>query len=246
MTTDLKLLGVAFFLISGSGFAETFQTEPVKDNTLFENDNGSFSNGSGIFLFMGRTGADNGIINLARRAVVAFDLSSIPQDATIDRVQISFTIDMVPPNASSDMASLHRLQQDWGEGMSNPPGPEGRGAASTANDVTWIHTFFSASFWTNPGGDFLITPSATTPFGITGETLIFDSAQSPGLIADVAQWVTDPSTNFGWILIGDEQEGMNARRLLSRENQGVGSPTLTVEFTPDLVFENGFETAPAP
>jgi len=44
---------------------------PSKDNTLYERATGSHSNGSGEFLFVGRTGANGN--TLVRRGLVAFD-----------------------------------------------------------------------------------------------------------------------------------------------------------------------------
>ena len=49
---------------------------PNKDNTLYEDANGSLSNGSGEFMFGGRTGNQEGGTRM--RPLVAFDLSSIP------------------------------------------------------------------------------------------------------------------------------------------------------------------------
>jgi hypothetical protein len=88
------------------------------DNTLYEDVAGTASNGEGSGLFNDKTGVNDGFH--LRRAVVAFDLSAIPSNALIDSVSVTFTINQVPPGSNSGIARPHRLQQDWGEGASEP------------------------------------------------------------------------------------------------------------------------------
>src|SRR6185503_17047458 len=104
--------------------------------------------------------------------------------------------------------------RDWGEGLSNAGNPGGQGAPSQTGDATWIHTFYNTSFWTTPGGDFSPTVSATTFVPGLG-TFTWSSS---GTIADVQSWVSNPATNFGWIIIGDEVTAASAAQLRSRES----------------------------
>ena len=143
---------------------------------------------------------------------------------------MNLTIDRVPPDATGATTSLYRLLSDWGEGASNPFGPEGQGVAAQPGDATWIHTFFDTQTWATAGGDYAGTVSASTSFANGAETLTFGPTEP--LVADVQAWVNAPGENFGWIVIGDEVATMNARRLLSRENGDPGVPALTVVFTP--------------
>ncbi len=103
------------------------------------------------------------------------------------------------------------------------------GTAAAVNDATWLHTFFNTSFWTNAGGDFSSTISATT--SITGVgPFTWTSAQ---MVADVQAWVDNPSLNFGWIVRDAETVVRQAARFASRENPNSQlRPTLTVTFTP--------------
>jgi hypothetical protein len=52
---------------------------------------------------------------------------------------------------------------------------------------------------------------------------------TPALVADVQEWIDDPASNFGWILISDEAT-RSAKSYLSRE-AGSNGPRLTVQYT---------------
>jgi hypothetical protein len=149
-------------------------------------------------------------------------------------------ISKVPPGASAATADLHLVLSDWGEGISSAGGSGGAGTASTTDDATWIHTFYDTQLWSNPGGDFNALASATTNYGTANNiTITFQSNND--LIADVQLWVDSPENNFGWIVVGDEVEVQNTRRLNTHEHTS-GQPQLNIDFTPpDPIFANGFE-----
>ena len=88
---------------------------------------------------------------------------------------------------------------------------------------------FDTVFWASPGGDFQAVPSTSTPFGSGTGPVVFGS--DAGLIADVQAWVAQPATNFGWMLLGEESNALNARRIGSRENATI-APVLTIQFEP--------------
>jgi hypothetical protein len=51
-------------------------------------------------------------------------------------------------------------------------------------------------------------------------------------VADVQGWLTNPSTNFGWIIIGNEGGTGTSKRFDSRENDTTANrPQLTVNYT---------------
>ena len=56
-----------------------------------------------------------------------------------------------------------------------------------------------------------------------------------GLAADVQFWLDNPSSDFGWILFGEEGSATstNVKRFDTHENTGAGvePPTLTIDFT---------------
>jgi hypothetical protein len=195
----------------------------AKDNTLYENATGQVSNGKGIYLFAGKTG---NATNALRRAVVAFDLSSIPSNATITSATYSMLLAQAGPSTPGANISLNKVLRDWGEGASNAGSPGGQGAAAQTGDATWIHTFFNTSFWTNPGGDLSPTPSAST--SVQTEGIVYEWSGS-GLLADVQSWVSNPASNFGWMIVGNEVDAGSADRFNSRENT-VNPPRLTLTF----------------
>jgi hypothetical protein len=200
--------------------AVTVSLPAQKDNTVYLDLNGQLSNGQGIYLFAGRTTND-----LLRRGLIAFDLTSIPTNATITEATFSMFSNRPRPNDAAVDVSLSRALRAWGEGASDSGDPGGIGAQAETNDATWLHTFFNASFWTTPGGDFAVTPSATMPVLKNG-TYTWSGS---GLLADVQSWISNPATNFGWFILVNEVDSGTAQRFNTRENTG-DTPQLTVTY----------------
>jgi hypothetical protein len=194
----------------------------AKDNTLYSDPNGALSNGAGEFFFVGNTG-----MGLARRGLVMFDLSAIPTGSVINNVTLTLHMSMTSTGATD--VSLHTLLANWGEGTSDAAGGEGAGAPSAPGDATWIHTFYDTSFWTNPGGDFTASPSATTSVNAVG-SYFWSSAQ---MVSDVQQWVNSPVSNFGWLVKGNEAVSNTTKRFDTREALIPElRPALTIDYTP--------------
>jgi hypothetical protein len=193
---------------------------PSKDNTLYATDDGSFSNGRGPHLFAGATRSGP-----VRRALLAFDVTSqIPPGSTVTRVVLSVHVSR--SISEPQPMKLHRVTRDWGEGTSNAGVfRDGIGTSSTNGDATWVHTFFPNQRWTTAGGDFESTEDGTA----TGAADL--TCESAAMIARVQQWIDQPSTNFGWILIGKESEPLTAKQLDAREAASATTrPSLTIEF----------------
>lgn len=203
----------------------TVDLEPVKDNTLYESELGTVSNGKGQFLFAGNTGNGD-----ARRALLAFDVAgNIPASATI--LSATLTLNMSRSMAAESPVAIHAVAKDWGEGESDAVGEEGAGATATSGDATWLHTFFDTATWTQPGGDYNPTATATTAVSGVGSY----SWQSPALVADVEGWLAAPETNFGWIVIGNESAATSAKRFDSREAANAENrPRLTITYEADV------------
>lgn len=229
------LLAMGLLLLLGRGLAaplmpplptapsptitQTVTLTPARDNTLYESELGAVSNGAGQHLFAGTTNNDD-----ARRAVLAFDLDALPPGATVLTATLTLTLSRT--TAGDTTVALHALNANWGEGASDAIGEEGAGATAETGDATWLYTFFDTASWAAPGGDFAPTPSAATVVGGTGAY----QWASAGLAADVAGWLADPATNFGWILLGDETATGTAKRFDSRENAPPNQPRLTVTY----------------
>jgi len=200
----------------------TVTLTPSKDNTLYESFDGSLSNGVGIHLFAGATAGFS-----RRRAVIAFDLASdIPASSTV--TSVSLKIQVTKSIAGNEALELHALTKDWGEGASNAgAGRDGGGAAAKTNDATWLHTFFPDKRWTNQGGDFAAAADASVNISGAGSSATWSS--STPFVARVQSWVSQPSTNFGWIIIGNETTSATAKAFDSRE--GTIKPVLTIDYT---------------
>lgn len=214
------------------GHADVIQLGPAKDNTLYEFVL-PFSNGAGEYFFSGHLLNNDEL----RRGLLAFDMDgSIAAGSTINSVSLTLRMSNVPPGADADDFSLHRVLSDWGESTSDAPGPEGGGINAEPGDATWTHTFFSTQFWGNAGGDFVAQASDTQNLGTVPNA--FYTWSSTGMVTDVQFWLDNPGQDFGWIIIGEENDPGSARRFATREN-GVPSfrPILEVDYTPLVVPE---------
>lgn len=199
---------------------QTIVLAPSKDNTLYENGTGALSNGAGVHVFAGSNAG-----GVRRRAVLSFNLAQIPRGSRVTRVSLKMRVSM---SISASSVSLHALLADWGEGLSNAGlSNDGGGAPSQTNDVTWIHRFYPNVRWTTPGGDFVSAPDAPPTPVLTEVT--WETAQ---MVTRVQQWVDEPATNFGWIVIGNESFTRSAQRFDSREAPPATRPSLTIEYTP--------------
>jgi hypothetical protein len=215
------ILTTALGFMAGSVNAAIINITPSKDNTLYEYDpaDGDTSNALGLHFFAGETAMGE-----LRRGVLAFDIAGhIPPGSTIIAVTLSLNMSRTPLDDPRTI-ELHKLLADWGEGTSMAPGEEGDGAPATPNDATWRHRFFDTIFWTNEGGDFAATVSATQSVGPLGQ-YTWSSAQ---MIADVQSWLDNPGSSFGWLVLGDESTILTSKRFDTRES--ASPPVLTIQY----------------
>jgi len=201
-------------ILAGLTHAEIVTLAPSQDNTLFQNSAGFLSNGSGEYMFVGRTAARGG--SALRRGLIQFDLSVIPAGSMITGATLTMNVNWFRGGAIN--IGLHPLLASWGEGVSNAGGGEsgggGGGAASEPNDATWISRFQGGAAWTTAGGDFNATASATRSVSGTG----FYSWSSAGMVANLQTWLSNPQQNSGWMMKAPETSVGNAKRFASREN----------------------------
>ena len=209
----LACVAIFLLLYSSSNAQNNTVLFPAKDNTLIESPSGSFSNGAGPFFFAGRVGTQGDLT--LRRAVFKFDLASaFPSPIDLQEAELSLYVSR-PSDGEAQMFTLHRLLSPWGEGESHSA--FGLGEGSSNDDATWIHTFYADSFWVNPGGDYIETPSATLEMEQEG-TYIWKEQQ--GILDDLQFWLNQPDKNYGWILLGNEDgTGNTVKRIGSRENE---------------------------
>jgi hypothetical protein len=222
LSVSARLLAVSGLLVlAGVAAGGTVSLTPIADNTLYEVNAGpEVSNALGPNVFVGLT---NG--NERRRALLRFDLSSIPAGSVIESVDLQMSVNR--GHGAGLPFSLYRVISAWGQGTSLASEPGGTGTSATPNDPTWVSSYFGSTLWNSGGGDFLPS-SATATMVEAGSQVVWQS--TPELVADVQAWLNNPGQNFGWIIIGGEGSIGSAVRLSSRESS-VSRPTLLVTFT---------------
>lgn len=230
--TPSLLVAALSFHLAGATIADELVVVADRDNTLFQSDSGGLSSGSGQHLYAGRVNfAEND--NWERRAILHFDVSSIPEGSNILEVTMRMQVTRTPPQPPINLLfELHACLGEWGEGGSSSGG--GAGAPSQVGDATWYHTVYPKVNWSNPGGDFTATSSGTTIVNENGPYVF----SGDGLASDVQRWV-DGEANFGWVMTADVSELRSVRQIASRENGNASQrPTLTV------IYEEGSDDIP--
>jgi hypothetical protein len=195
------------------------------DTTIFSESQHSGGGTNGVF--SGTNAQQN-----TRRALLKVDLSSIPGDAVVTRVELEMTVDMSGGNFGEIPCSLHRVTREWREGGVRGGFNGGAGSPAQPGDPTWTHAAQPDIPWDSPGGDFVETPSATANAGRARTSVVWSG---PGLVADVQAWLADPASNHGWIIIsGREGEKQRVKRFHSSEASH-SRPVLRVTVASDAV-----------
>ena len=207
---------------SDSGQAVSFTAK--HDNILYEDAEGSLSNGAGETIHVGTNGQGQ-----IRRGIIAFDVASnVPPDRSAKIASVRLTLNLSRESGETpESVSLHRVLKIWGEGASDAEGNEGGGVDATAGDATWVHASYDGDLWANPGGDFASEPSATLSIEGLGQ----HTWTSQKMVDDVRAWVENPSTDFGWLIKGNESSDGTVKRFDSKDNHAqTVRPVLVIEF----------------
>ncbi len=219
------LFSLTLGLITSFSWGQTtVSLTPSKDNSIYEEGN-NLSGGQGR-LYSGPTCQGN-----ARRALIQFDLSSIPSGVEVTSVNFSVDVSKVGTNVKASRYSLHRLTTEWGEGASISGG---KGGSAVSPDATWQSAQLDSTNWNTAGGDFNAIASAKIDFGTSrGPGSVTDTT---ALIQDVQDWLGGDVPNFGWILIGEESESCTARQFGSKETGN--APQLTITYKQATNIQN--------
>ncbi len=206
--------------------ADTITRTPSKDNTLIQQTPGEWSCGAATYFFAGRVGVNGG--STLRRGAMQFDVSAIPVGSTITSVSLRMYCGAAGLTTAQPV-DLRRATLSFGEGPSVAFG--GGGAFPEPPDSSWNYQYYPTTLWPTPGGSFSGSISATKNVANVG---YYTWSTTAALVADVQGWVNLPSTNHGWIVIGDEGgELQTVKRFDSRESSVVATrPTLTIVYTP--------------
>lgn len=207
-----------------SAMAGTVTLSPVADTSLFQN---SPDNNLG-----GHTNFASGTManGTHSRALIEFNPTSlIPVGSAITSVTLALNV-TAAGNSTPTAFELHPMLVNWGEG--NKVGQTGAPAAT--GEATWNARFANTTLWGTPGAlsgtDYSPTASAVTSIGSSGS---FTFGSTSALVADVQNWLDNPASDLGWILLAADESSLNtAHRFASREDTLGRGPLLTIEFTP--------------
>eukprot|EP00043_Microstomoeca_roanoka_P004193 m.48097 g.48097 ORF g.48097 m.48097 type:complete len:284 (-) comp12379_c0_seq1:115-966(-) len=203
--------------------AETVTVFASMDTTICASDNGDqLANALGDGIYVGQTGQQ-----LARRGLIHFNLSEITSGSMISSVRI----ELYDRNFAQDeefAISVHRVLQPWQEGTSTFPG--GKCAKAGGNDASWKYSNVATNTtWRTVGGNYTVEKSALTSVGSSESYYIW---QDERLVRDVQAWIDDPASNYGWILIGDEETVRSVKSFVSRQNMDTTAhPRIVIEYT---------------
>ena len=203
--------------------ADTISLRPVADTSILSAYPTYNFGGGHSFVAGGRP------LGGTSRALMRFDLSSLPANAIITSASLRLTVIDVPNPSVDSIFDLHLLIGAWGEGN----GADRGGSPAGDNEATWNNPFGTSGMpWTNPGGDFLSRISASGPIIGFGNLTI---NSTPNLVADLQHWLSDPTSNFGWLLESESESiPRTIRRFASRTDWSF-APQLTIQY--DVVPE---------
>ena len=145
------------------------------------------------------------------RAVLKWDLSSIPVGSTVSSASITLTLDANAPG--QDMSTdVHRVTNDWTQGVGVCGGTNN--TTVNWNNRTGINPTFTG--WTTAGGDFNATVENTQTLLHTwnaGQTVTWSVANM------VQGWINGTNNNYGAIFKAtSETGGNNVYKFASAEN----------------------------
>jgi len=208
---------------AGHARANTVTLNSLKDVTLISDPGPELALGAAYSFYVGRVG-ENGYGTL-RRGLIQFDFQSIPPGSVVTSVQLKLYLSQAGSSIAATI-NLKRALMSWGEGASFGFG--GGGAPAMSGDATWTSRFYPGQPWTTPGGDFSSVVSASK--SVTSVAW-YTWGSVARLVADVQQWVDQPTTNFGWGVIGNEVALHSVKKFDAHE-LGVNAPQLIVIYTP--------------
>lgn len=201
--------------------AATVHVPATRDTTIYSVPDGNLANGAGEYIVVGGSSGTAA----ARRGLVQFDLTAagIPAGSTI--LDVVLTMHLSQSNGTPVSVDVHRITSPWMEAGSNAPGNEVDGGQAHEFDATWTYSIFDGVFWQTPGGDFSGV-SASTTVDVLGAW----EWTGAGLIADVQQWLNEPTENQGWLIKGAES-GTDIKAFTSRNSDNVAlRPALEVSY----------------
>ena len=229
----LAALGILLTLSLTDSPGGSIVLPSVADTSLSEN---YPSNNFGAVTFVNAGTTQNQTRN---RGLFRFaPAGALPPGARITQANLVLEVRHTPSGgyAFADF-TLHRLLRDWGEGRGTSPASgntPGAGSPTLIGEATWQSPLaLTPALWAGPGAlapnDYVTFPSSSqTIYGLNDSPYTF--ATTARMVADVQDWLDQPATNFGWILICEaEATAFTARRFASREDVNYG-PLLQLDY----------------
>lgn len=219
----LAQLGMAIGVGVAVAQANSVVLKPAADTTLFRFFPGN-NDGKDATMIVGGINKSPS----ACRALVRFALgTNLPAGSVVTNVTLRLNVTKEKGSRGPIQTRFHRVTQDWTEGAKVN---QGGGVAAAAGEATWTDRKKGTASWSAPGatGDFSTTFSASIPLDNTGAYTV---ASTAGLVADVQAWLTDPGTNFGWILVAQQEDSSGSARRIATREAGSQAMALTIGFT---------------
>lgn len=164
---------------------------------------------------VGTTGPSGG--TKSSRSLLKFDIAgNIPSNAIITSAALTVNVIQAPPvqNRVNSIFDLRAVLLFWSE-----------------SDASWTNRLIGTP-WSVLGGavgvDFSSLVSQTNFFTGSGAYAFISNSN---LIGDVQNWLHNPGTNFGWVLISESQGVNFTERTLGSRQDIANTPTLLVQFT---------------
>ena len=192
-------------------------------------DNG---NGAGNAMAVGRPSGSSvpAVAAFARRGLVQFDLSSLPDINTINSASLVLTSDQ-PVDTGAQTIRLNRITSEWTEGTEM--GGAGIGADAAGGGATWENRTTPSTAWTLDGGDFSGVQSASTSVsGVpTPPAVLTHTFTSAQMATDVQNWATGAQNNYGWLIRSNEAAANTVKKFFTREHTEADErPQLTINY----------------
>ena len=165
--------------------------------------------------------------NALRRGLIKFDLSTIPEGATITAASLQMRA-MDSHQVASNFG-LYRTLVNWNEGTKTGKG----GGAASAGEATWTNRVTGTSAWGAAGGqagvDYKSAASASLSIANVG---LYTWVSNPAVVADVQFWSNNRTQNFGWFVISSgETVTQSVTRFATREDATAANrPQLLVTY----------------
>jgi alpha-glucosidase (family GH31 glycosyl hydrolase) len=197
---------------SYTGSADTHIMEYFADRNAGGNDRFEVSRYTGTYT------------NDDKAALLKFDLSSIPSNATITSATVELTLVECRNGTAAKSIEVHKLNRAWGEGTKT--GVDG--VTATSGESSWTCSAYSTQ-WTTAGGDYNSTAVDTKSIGSTIGTVY-----SWNVTSLVQGWVSSSSTNYGMAFMEavPQSTSNGTKDFASKEYATASSrPKLTVTYT---------------